>query len=80
MSGKSIISKEEMVSKIRVVIRAREEEGSDLVIGVRTDARPIEGFDRTIERAVAYANAGADYIYVECPRRWTVERAGESVW
>ncbi len=68
MSGKSIISKEEMVSKIRAAIKAREEEGSDLVIGARTDARAIEGFDKTIERAVAYSNAGADYVYVECPQ------------
>ncbi|HPS90958.1 MAG TPA: isocitrate lyase/PEP mutase family protein [Methanothrix sp.] len=68
MSGKTIISKEEMVSKIAALIRAREEEGSDLVIGARTDARAIEGFDKTIERAVAYAAAGADYIYVECPQ------------
>ncbi len=68
MSGKSIISKEEMVSKIAAVIKAREEEGSDLVIGARTDARAVEGFDRTIERAITYAKAGADYIYVECPQ------------
>ena len=68
MSGKSIISKDDMVSKISAIIRAREEEGSDLVIGARTDARAIEGFDKTIERAVAYARAGADYIYVECPQ------------
>jgi methylisocitrate lyase len=68
MSGKGIISKDDMVSKISALIRAREEEGSDLVIGARTDARAIEGFDKTIERAVAYARAGADYIYVECPQ------------
>jgi len=68
MSGKTIISKDDMVSKIRALIRAREEEGSDLVIGARTDARAIEGFDKTIERVVAYAKAGADYIYVECPQ------------
>ena len=68
MSGKMIISRDEMVLKIAALIRAREEEGSDLVIGARTDARAIEGFDKTIERAIAYANAGADYIYVECPQ------------
>ncbi len=68
MSGKTIISKGEMISKIAAVIRARDEEGSDLVIGARTDARAIEGFDKTIERAMAYADAGADYIYVECPQ------------
>jgi len=42
-----------MISKIAAVIRARDEEGSDLVIGARTDARAIEGFDKTIERAMA---------------------------
>jgi 2-methylisocitrate lyase-like PEP mutase family enzyme len=68
MSGKTIISRDEMVSKIAALIRARDDEGSDLVIGARTDARAIEGFDKTIERAIAYANAGADYIYVECPQ------------
>jgi methylisocitrate lyase len=68
MSGKTIISKDDMVSKIRALIRAREEEGSDLVIGARTDARAIEGFEKTIERVVAYAKAGADYVYVECPQ------------
>ena len=68
MSGKSIISKEEMAAKIRAMIRAREEEGSELVIGARTDARAIEGFEGTVERAILYAQAGADYIYVECPQ------------
>ena len=68
MSGKTIISKEEMAAKIRALIRAREEEDSDLVIGARTDARAIEGFEGTVDRAVLYAEAGADYIYVECPQ------------
>ena len=68
MSGKMIISRDEMVLKIAAQIKARDEEGSDLVIGARTDARAIEGFDKTIERAIAYANSGADYIYVECPQ------------
>lgn len=68
MSGKTIISQDEMVAKIGALIRAREEEDSELVIGARTDARAIEGCDKTIERAVAYARAGADYVYVECPQ------------
>ena len=68
MSGKSIISKEEMAAKIKAAIRAREEEGSELVIGARTDARAIEGFEGTVERAMLYARAGADYVYVECPQ------------
>jgi len=68
MSGKTIIPKDEMAAKIRALIRAREEEGSDLVIGARTDARAVEGFEGTVERAVLYARSGADYVYVECPQ------------
>jgi 2-methylisocitrate lyase-like PEP mutase family enzyme len=68
MGGKSIISRDEMVQKIQAAVRARDEECSDMVIGARTDARAIEGFEKTIERGIAYAKAGADYIYVECPQ------------
>jgi len=68
MSGKSIVSKEEMVHKIQAAVRSRDEESSDMVIGARTDARAIEGFEKTIERCIDYAKAGADYIYVECPQ------------
>jgi methylisocitrate lyase len=68
MSSKSIISKDEMVQKIRAAVRGRDEESSDMVIGARTDARAVEGFEKTIERGIAYAKAGADYIYVECPQ------------
>jgi len=68
MSGKSIISSDEMVQKIRAAMRARDEECSDMVIGARTDARSIEGFEKTVERCIAYSKAGADYIYVECPQ------------
>ncbi len=77
MSGKTIIPKEEMAAKIAAVIRAREEEGSDLVIGARTDARAVEGFEGTVERAVLYARSGADYVYVECPQ--SLEEAADLV-
>ena len=39
----------------------------DLVLIARTDALAIEGLDRTLERAHAYAAAGADVIFVEAP-------------
>lgn len=68
MEGKSIISIEEMVSKIKAAIDARNEENPELVIGARTDARSIAGFEEALRRAKAYAEAGADYIYVEAPQ------------
>ena len=67
MAGKGIIPTEEMVQKIKAAIKARDEENPDMVIGARTDARSVAGLQEVITRGVAYAEAGADYIYVEAP-------------
>ena len=64
--GKQVISKEEMISKIKAAIEARE--NSDLVIIARTDARAVYGLDEAIERGNAYAKAGADVIFIEAPQ------------
>lgn len=64
-SGKEIIPAAEMVGKIKAAADARED--SDLQIVARTDALAIEGVDRAIERAHAYAEAGADVTFVEAP-------------
>ncbi|HBT39208.1 MAG: Putative methylisocitrate lyase [Thermotoga sp. 50_1627] len=68
MEGKSIVSLEEMVNKIRAAVDAKNEENPELVIGARTDARSVAGFEEVLRRAKAYAEAGADYIYVEAPQ------------
>lgn len=68
MFGKQIISAEEMVGKIRAAVDARNEVDPDFVIGARTDARSVAGFDEVLRRAKMYADAGADYIYVETPQ------------
>ena len=68
MEGKQIVPKEDMVRKIKSAVKAKKEIGSDLVIGARTDARSIAGSEETINRGKAYAEAGADYIYVEAPQ------------
>ena len=68
MAGKQVVEKEERVQKIRAAIDARDEEDPDLVIGARTDARTVTGFEDALDRARAYAAAGADYIYVEAPQ------------
>ncbi len=67
MAGKQIISKEEMVEKIKATIKARNEIDPDMIIGARTDARSIAGLEEVIKRGKAYAKAGADYVYVEAP-------------
>lgn len=68
MDGKAVIPSEQMVRKIESAVRTRDEEGSDIVLGARTDARSVEGMSATIERGQTYAEAGADYIYVEAPQ------------
>ena len=66
MEGKQLISKDEMVAKVRAAVYARRSQ--DTVIIARTDARAVYGFDDAIERAQAYVDAGADVIFFEAPQ------------
>lgn len=61
--GKEIVSKEEMVDRLKAAADARTDE--HFVIGARTDAFASEGLEKTLERAVAYKEAGADFIFAE---------------
>ncbi len=61
--GKEIVSKDEMVDRIKAAVDARTDDG--FVIGARTDAIAGEGLELAIERAVAYKEAGADFIFAE---------------
>lgn len=61
--GKAVISSGEMVDKIKAAVDARTD--PDLMIVARTDARATDGFDAAIDRAAAYAEAGADILFVE---------------
>lgn len=60
--GKAIVSKEEMVDRIKAAVDARTD---DFVIMARTDALAVEGIESAIERAVACVEAGADMIFPE---------------
>ncbi|MFP3951013.1 MAG: oxaloacetate decarboxylase [Candidatus Bathyarchaeia archaeon] len=68
MAGKQVIPVDAMLHKINSAVRTREEVGSAMAIGARTDARTVNGFDDALERAVTYAEAGADYVYIEAPQ------------
>ncbi len=63
--GKQLVSKEEMVKKIEAFQYVKQ---SDLVLIARTDAIAVNGFEDAIDRARAYAQAGADVLFVEAPR------------
>jgi methylisocitrate lyase len=61
--NKAIVSKEEMVDRIKAAVDARTDE--NFVIMARTDALAVEGLESAIERAVACVEAGADMIFPE---------------
>ena len=64
--GKQVIPMEEHVEKIRAAAYARGD--SELVIIGRTDARGPLGLDEAIRRGHAFAEAGADVIFIEAPQ------------
>jgi methylisocitrate lyase len=63
LEGKEIVPVSEMVGKLQAAVEARTD--PDFVIIARTDAAAVEGVDAAIERARAYAAAGADLIFTE---------------
>ncbi len=68
LEGKRIIPMEEMVLKIKACRKAADELDPDFVINARTDAIAVSGVEDAIKRGNAYAEAGADLIFVEAPR------------
>ena len=61
--GKAIVSKEEMVDRIKAAVDAKTD--ADFVVMARTDALAVEGLQAAIDRACACAEAGADMIFPE---------------
>jgi 2-methylisocitrate lyase-like PEP mutase family enzyme len=66
MAGKAVISREQMVGKIRAALDARNDEQT--IIIARTDAMATHGFEDALERAESYLEAGADAIFIEAPK------------
>jgi len=63
LDNKELISKDEMVIKIKESVAARKDQNFSIV--VRTDANLVEGLEKTIDRIKAYEDAGADIIFPE---------------
>lgn len=61
--GKSVVSREEMVDRIKAAVDAKTD--PDFVIMARTDALAVEGLEAAIDRACACVEAGADMIFPE---------------
>ncbi len=61
--GKAIVSKSEMVDRVKAAVDARTDE--QFVVMARTDALAVEGMEKAIDRAVACVEAGADMVFPE---------------
>jgi 2-methylisocitrate lyase-like PEP mutase family enzyme len=66
LDGKALIPADEMCGKIRAAVDARD--SCETLIIARTDAVAVEGFERAIDRAARYREAGADVLFVEAPK------------
>lgn len=64
--NKELVPGAEMADRIKAAVDARTD--ADFVIGARTDALDSEGVEGALARAVAYKEAGADFIFAEAVR------------
>lgn len=65
MTGKQVVPADEAVDRIRAAVHARRD--NDFIINARTDAIAVLGVEEAVKRGNAYAEAGADLIFVEAP-------------
>jgi 2-methylisocitrate lyase-like PEP mutase family enzyme len=63
--GRKVVPVEEMVDKIRVAVDSRRSE--DFLVIARTDARTEHGLAAALDRGHAFAEAGADILFIESP-------------
>jgi 2,3-dimethylmalate lyase len=66
LEGKTLVSLEEAVQKIRAAVDARSD--PDFMVIARCDALAVEGMDGAVRRGKAYLEAGADMLFIESPR------------
>ncbi len=63
LDGKDVVDTQVAVRRIKAAVAARRDPG--FVIAARTDAAAVNGIADAIDRAKAYADAGADLIFPE---------------
>lgn len=64
--GKQVVTREEALGRIQAAVDAREE-GADILIMARTDARATDGFEEAMWRIKAFSEIGADILFLEAP-------------
>ena len=65
--GKQVVSRQAALNRMRAALDARDE-GADLLVMARTDARATHGLEEALWRAQAFADLGADIVFVEAPK------------
>lgn len=65
--GKQVVSRDEACARVRAAVDARDE-GADILVMARTDARFDHGFDEALWRSQAFADLGADIVFFEAPQ------------
>ncbi len=65
--GKEVVNRREAQQRLQAAIDARDE-GADILIMARTDARATHGMDEALWRMQAFADMGADILFLEAPR------------
>lgn len=65
--GKEVVERGEALARVRAAVDARDE-GADILVMARTDARATHGLDEAIARGCAFAELGADIVFVEAPQ------------
>ncbi|KAK6930608.1 hypothetical protein RJ641_004702 [Dillenia turbinata] len=63
--GRKVVSREEAVMRIKAAVDARKETGSDIIIVARSDSRQAVSFDEALWRSQAFADAGADVLFID---------------
>jgi len=63
LDHKSVVSREIAVRRIRAAVDAKRD--PNFLVTARTDSRANEGLEKAIDRAKAYADAGAEMVFPE---------------
>ncbi|MDQ3931831.1 MAG: isocitrate lyase/PEP mutase family protein [Actinomycetota bacterium] len=66
-AGKKVVERAEWLAKLRAVLDLRDD-GVNLFLVARTDARAAESLDEAILRAQAARDLGVDAVFVEAPQ------------
>jgi len=80
MDEKRVVDREEALRRIAAAADVRDETGRNIVVVGRTDARDPLVLDAAIGRGRAFADAGADVVFVEAPEsRAELERIAHEI-